>query len=81
MWTGITGDETLLVAVKTASSADTIILVAVMGVLSTIIPGLKKPQLGVSGEVKKRVGYTVIKLPLLPLSIVLVSTFTRPWAP
>jgi hypothetical protein len=79
MWTGITRDETLLVAVKTASSADAIILVVVMSILSTIIPGLeKKLQLGVRGELKERVAYTTIKLPLPPLSVVFVSFFTRP---
>jgi hypothetical protein len=78
MWTGITSDETLLVAVKTASSADAIILVVVMRILSTIIPGLRELQLGVWGELKERVAYTAIKLPLPPLSVVLVSFFTRP---
>ena len=81
MWTGITGDETLLVAVKTTTSAGAIILVAVMGIRPTIIPGLKKIRLGVRGEVKERPAYTAIKLPLLSLAIVLVSTLTRPSAP
>jgi hypothetical protein len=50
MWTRITRDETLLVAVKTASAADAIILVVVMSILSTIIPSLRELQLDVRGE-------------------------------
>lgn len=81
VWTGIAGDETLLVAVKTTTSASAIILVAVMGILPTIIPGLKRIRLGVRSEAKERFAYTTVKLPLLSLAIVLVSAFTRPRAP
>ena len=43
MWAGVTSDETLLVAVE-AASANPIILIAVMRVVTGIVPGLREER-------------------------------------
>jgi hypothetical protein len=75
--TGVTSNEALLMTVKSTPS-HTVILVVVIGVLSSIIPTLRESR--VNEETRKYPTYPAVKFPLLPLSVVLVPTVARPWA-
>jgi len=78
--TGVAGDEAFLVAVKTAST-NAIILEILLRVITSIIPGLNKFHGKLLRWMGAMTAYRSVKLSLLPLSIVIVSTFSGASAP